>query len=124
DSRAGHHTRQESRMSEQDTSTTGVIEVPLTIDLNKHLARFHGYDPETDHEITEPQTIEDLVIERAAQIVAGRAVKDATRYDSVRDRATKAVQALVDDQIAGAVRSFIDTPRVPTDAWGNAKGEP
>lgn len=111
-------------MSEQDTSTTGVIEVPVTIDLNQHLNRYRGIDPETGHELSEAQTIEDLVLERAAQIVAARAIADGTEYSTVRKRAESAVQALVEDRIADAIEAFMATPRVPTDTWGNPKGEP
>lgn len=102
----------------------GPIKLDIELDLDSHLARFHGVDPETGHELSEPQTLEDIVLERAARIVAERTVNDAERYKTISGLAREKVTELIGDRVAHAVETAIKATRQPTDQWGKPTGDP
>lgn len=98
--------------------------IRVEIDLNKHLARFHGIDPETGHEISGPETVESMICERAAQIVAARVVADSDQYPTIREATKKLIGEKVEERVAAAVDRVFTEARTPTDTWGNPKGDP
>ncbi len=99
----------------------------ITIDLDWEgtLAAYHGTDPATGETIVEPVTFEDLVIERAAQIVAARAVHDeTTAYKSIREKVREQIASLISEKVTATIEDELAKPRQPTNAYGEPKGEP
>lgn len=96
-------------------------EVTIVLDLDRYLARHVGIDRDGE-EMTEPQTIEDVVVEMAArQFVSGL-------DREIKSEFTRRVREIRDDeirsQIAPLVAEAVTRSVQETDLYGNPKGEP
>lgn len=99
----------------------------LTIELDWKgtLAAYKGTDPHTGDLVTEPVSFEDLVIERAAQIVATRAIHDETTgYKTLREKAREQIKETLAGRVEEAIEAELTKPRQPTNGFGEPKGEP
>lgn len=97
------------------------IVVNLTLDLDKHLARYAGYDADGEP-VQEPTTIEDVVLHMATREFVQSLDRDVKsevgrRVREIRDEEIRRqVAPLIEEAIAKSVQE--------TDSYGNPKGEP
>lgn len=100
------------------------IEVTLSIDLDKHLAKHIGYDEEGDP-IQSPSTVEDVVLGLVADKLVATLFREG--YDW-RGNLTRRVASIRDEQIAAAVRPDVEAALAgtvqKTNSYGDPVGEP
>lgn len=96
------------------------IRVNLEIDLDKYLVAFRGYDGDGEL-IEQPQTLEEVVLERAASIVADRVSRDESK--GLRDRVHGITQEEIRARIIPVVEAAITSPIQRTNDYGNPVGE-
>lgn len=97
---------------------TEPVKLEVTLQLDEHLARFHGYNAEGT-EVSERQTLEDIVIGEAARLLVNQA---KAGRDSLFDSLTARVRALRDEQIrlalAPVIQEALDGPIQKTNSFG------
>ena len=97
------------------------IQITVELDLDKYLSTHHGYDRDGEP-ITEPATIESLLLEQAARIIAQRVDRDEAR--ELTRRAQAVLDEVLRERIAGlAIEALAQAVR-PTDEFGTPKGQP
>ena len=99
-------------------------ELTIPIDLDQYLADYRQTGEDTYE--GGPLTVEAIIIRHAGQALADKATSDE-RVDirgEVRRRTLAAIDAAISDKVLAAVQAFMDEPRIPTDSWGNVKGDP
>lgn len=99
--------------------------ITLSIDLNldDYLVRFHGYDRDGE-EVTERQTIEDLIIERAATQLGQQAIRDETKsaYRSLASRIGNILDEEIRTRVAPLVEEALTHPFRRTNSYGEPAG--
>ena len=98
--------------------------ITVPIDLDQYLADYRQTS-EDDFEAT-PITVEDIIIRSAGNVLASSLTREdrADVRRKVQERTLAAIDAAIADKALAAVQAFMDTPRTPTDTWGNPKGDP
>ena len=96
-------------------------EITLTLDLDKHLARYVGYDADGEA-VQEPTTIEDVVIQMAARQFVESLDRDVK--SEVSRRVKEIRDEVIREQVRPLVVEAIERSVQATDAYGNPKGEP
>ena len=76
------------------------IKLNLELNLDQHLIRFRGYNQDGE-EVVEPQTVEDIVLDLAAQRVAAQVEKD------VKVELAQRLRDLTDTEIRERVQPLI-----------------
>lgn len=97
----------------------------ITIDLNldPYLVRHIGYDADGEP-IEEPQTIEDVILERAAVLFVAQAVNaEKQGYNTLRDRVSRISDEEIRARVTPLVEEAMTTPFRRTNTYGEPTGE-
>lgn len=98
------------------------VKLELTLNLDQNLARFRGYDHEGEP-VEGPTTLEDLVIQLAADTVADRVTKDS-QWDQHRQRVQTVRDEIIREKLEPLIEQALTRSLQPTDSYGQPKGEP
>ena len=106
-------------------STNGTTDLPtevtIPLDFGEYLREFV---PTADGDYrTEQSSFEQIITNGVTQIVANRILNDRDRYSSVRKDVENRIAEKVAEKVDARITEVLETPRQPTDAFGNAKGE-
>ena len=100
---------------------TEPLKIELTLDLDSYLATHSGYDRDGEP-MSAPTTIEELVFDQAARLIAFSPDRDNKAM--VRERldaiSAEEIRARVVPHIEVAIAESVQ----PTDTWGKPKGDP
>lgn len=102
------------------------IVLQIDLDLDSFLVAYCGTDPETGYDLTEPQTLESIVIDQAAKTVAATIDRDV-RSDiakEARSLVETAQREVVNELVTAKVTEAIDTPFRRSTSYGEPQGEP
>lgn len=102
---------------------TQPTKLELTLDFDKHLAQFIQYDEDGDP-IHEPTTVEDLVIERAARVIAAQAAERDARNGTTALRVREVRDEVIREKVAPLVDAVLAKALQPTNAYGEPTGQP
>lgn len=97
------------------------IKLELNLDLDAFLIKFRGYNSDGE-EIVESQTFEELIFERAAQILAQLATKDKDNYKSLIFRVREITNEEIRNRVIPMVNTALSTPLKKTNTYGEAIG--
>lgn len=95
------------------------IELTFSLDIDQYLVRFNGYDQDGE-EVVEPQTLEDVLLERAAAMLSTRVAKDVTKELSTRLR--QITDEAIRTQVVPIVEKTLATPFRRSNAYGEPSG--
>lgn len=102
-----------------------VTPIKIEIDWDAYLSPFIGRDPETGESMHDgKRSVEDIIVDRAAHIVADRLIQDETRYKSLPEQARLEMVKLLEGKVQEITEGVLNTPRQRTDGWGNPSGKP
>lgn len=98
------------------------INVAFTLDLDQYLVRHTGYDADGEP-TSEPQTIETVILDRAAELVAQQAVNaEKQGYDSLRTRVGRITNEQILSRVVPLVDEAMATPFRRTNSYGEPTG--
>jgi hypothetical protein len=100
-------------------------EITLSLDLDQYIANHVGYDP-AGEPVSQSATVEDLILDLAAEKMLHRAVlknSDDT-YGGLRKRIADLRDALIDEQLAPLVTEALNGEFRKTNSYGEPTGEP
>lgn len=104
---------------------TQPLEVTLTIDLDKHLARHVGYD-EDGEPVQEATTVEDVVLGLAASKIAASAINTAVKdeYNGLRTMVRQVAESEIRERLRPLIDEALTRSIQPTNPYGEATKEP
>lgn len=98
--------------------------IKIELDWDAFLSPFIGRDPETGEPMHEGQrSVEDIIVDRAAHIVADRLIHDETRYRPLQEQARKELTSRIEERVDQITEEVVRRRLQRTDSWGNPLGE-
>lgn len=95
----------------------------IELDLNRYLVRHVGYAADGEP-IEEAQTIEDVILDRAAELMSVRAANaEKTGYSTLRDRVSRISDDEIRARVVPLVEEAMTTPIRRTNTFGEPTGE-
>lgn len=97
------------------------LHIEFDLDLDRYMRVGRGMDADGEP-LEGPTSLEEVVVERAAQIIAAQAARDARR--SLENQAEVLLQQVVEDAVEPEVRRLLDEGVRPSNRFGEPTGEP
>lgn len=100
------------------------IEITLSIDLDKHLAKHIGYDEDGDP-IQSAATVEDVVLDMVAEKIVGSVMREGYDWRRVlQERVNRVRDEAILARVLPDIEAALATPVRRTNSYGEPTGEP
>lgn len=98
-------------------------EITVTLDLDKHLAAERYYDPETDQEVSEPTTLEGLVLDRIVAALVAKVTSERDYVNGIAERLNRIRDEVLDRLLEPLLQEAITRSFQPTNRFGESSCE-